>query len=87
MTESFDKLEYWKARIHDQLASLFDLTVPKLREIVDSQEHIGVKKEDVQKALKLIGDGFDMLRKLSDGVIALKREEPKIIVPKGTKIS
>ena len=57
----FNKKAYWKNRIKTQIESLFKYTSDEIRPIFDNALHIGAKKEELDNALRRIGEGYDIL--------------------------
>jgi hypothetical protein len=58
----FDRIAYWKHRINEHINSLFRDTSDALKKIRDEAKGIGANEEEIERAVKTIGDGYDMLK-------------------------
>lgn len=72
----FDRTEYWKKRISEQLNSLFDEMKLRLRPIKDNVEHItGGTNHEFMNGILSVGDGFDMMQAAVEN-IGKKKDVP-----------
>lgn len=63
----FDKTTYWRNRMLTKVNVAFDNVSALVADLRDTYEHIQVDPREVEKALMIIGEGFNQLQSAVKG--------------------
>lgn len=72
----FNKEDYWKGRMNDTINRAFDEVMMLLKDVKRNFLHVGADMRECEEGLRMIGDGFNELKRSVDA-IGEKKEEVK----------
>ena len=64
----FDKTVYWKGRMNDTINRSFDEVMMLLKSVKENFLHVGADVKECEEGLKMIGDGFNKLKRVGDAI-------------------
>lgn len=77
---NFDRFGYWKGRMNAQIQGLYLETVHVFRDVKESAIRIGADPHKMDKAVTHIGEAFNELQAIVDG---LGPQKPTMTPPEG----